>query len=211
MHYFYCCYIIPRGGFLWIVYPYFLLLLNRQVHRNDVGIIDHTHTYKSITHVHIIHWKYLYTSHKGYLSITVTSSWARWRLKSPVLRLFTQQFIQAQIKENIKPRVTGLCAGNSPVTGEFPAQRASNAENVSIWWRHHVNMYACRHNVRSSSDTNSSLIVLMAWYLSNHCWPIDNVELLFICFWWTYLLYICIFICICNISVQGSGKGNWKV
>ena len=22
-------------------------------------------------------------------------------------------------------------------TGEFPAQRASNAENVSIWWRHH--------------------------------------------------------------------------
>ena len=24
-----------------------------------------------------------------------------------------------------------------PGTGEFPAQRASNAENVSIWWRHH--------------------------------------------------------------------------
>ena len=34
-------------------------------------------------------------------------------------------------------RVTGLCEGNSPVTGEFPAQRASNAENISIWWRHH--------------------------------------------------------------------------
>ena len=28
--------------------------------------------------------------------------------------------------------------GNSPVTGEFPAQMASNAKNVSIWWRHHV-------------------------------------------------------------------------
>ena len=41
-------------------------------------------------------------------------------------------------KETSKPRVTGLCAGNSPVTGEFPAQRASNAENVSIWWRHHI-------------------------------------------------------------------------
>ena len=36
-----------------------------------------------------------------------------------------------------KLRDTGLCAGNSPVTGEFPAQMASNAENVSIWWRHH--------------------------------------------------------------------------
>ena len=33
--------------------------------------------------------------------------------------------------------VTGLCAGNSPVTGEFPPQMASNAEIVSIWWRHH--------------------------------------------------------------------------
>ena len=26
----------------------------------------------------------------------------------------------------------------SLVAGEFPARRASNAENVSIWWRHHV-------------------------------------------------------------------------
>ena len=33
--------------------------------------------------------------------------------------------------------VNGLCAGNSPVTGEFHAQRASNAENVSIWSCHH--------------------------------------------------------------------------
>ena len=37
-----------------------------------------------------------------------------------------------------KLRVTGLYEGNSPVTGEFPTQRNSDAENVSIWWRHHV-------------------------------------------------------------------------
>ena len=30
-----------------------------------------------------------------------------------------------------------LAFGNSPGTGEFPAQMASNAENASIWWRHH--------------------------------------------------------------------------
>ena len=36
-----------------------------------------------------------------------------------------------------KLRITGLCEGNSPVTGEFPEQKASNAENVSVWWRHH--------------------------------------------------------------------------
>ena len=38
-------------------------------------------------------------------------------------------------------RVTGLCAGNSPVTVEFPAQRARNADNVSIWWRHHGTLW----------------------------------------------------------------------
>ena len=41
-------------------------------------------------------------------------------------------------KKTPKLRVTGLCAGNSPGTGEFPAQMASNTENISIWWRHHV-------------------------------------------------------------------------
>ena len=40
-------------------------------------------------------------------------------------------------KKTSKIRVTGLCEGNSPGTGEFPAQMASNAENGSIWWRHH--------------------------------------------------------------------------
>ena len=40
-------------------------------------------------------------------------------------------------KKTSQLRVTGLCVGNSPGTGEFPAQMASNAENFSIWWRHH--------------------------------------------------------------------------
>ena len=38
-------------------------------------------------------------------------------------------------KETSKLLVTGLCEGNSLV--KFLAQRVSNAENVSIWWRHH--------------------------------------------------------------------------
>ena len=42
-------------------------------------------------------------------------------------------------KKTSKLRVTGLCEGNLLVTREFPTQMASNAENVSIWWRHHVN------------------------------------------------------------------------
>ena len=35
-------------------------------------------------------------------------------------------------KKTSKLRVTGLCTGNSPVTGEFPIQMANNAENVSF-------------------------------------------------------------------------------
>ena len=65
----------------------------------------------------------------------MTSWWARWCLKSPASRLFTPPFIQVQIKKIAKVRVTCLYTGNSPVTGESPAQRASNAENVR--WRHH--------------------------------------------------------------------------
>ena len=41
-------------------------------------------------------------------------------------------------KRILKRCVTCLCAGNSPGTGEFPAQMASYAENVSIWWRHNA-------------------------------------------------------------------------
>ena len=37
-----------------------------------------------------------------------------------------------------KLRVTGLCEGNPPMTGGFPAERASNVENASISWRYHV-------------------------------------------------------------------------
>ena len=39
-------------------------------------------------------------------------------------------------KKTSKLRVTGLCAGNSPGTVEFPAQMANIADNDSIWWRH---------------------------------------------------------------------------
>ena len=53
----------------------------------------------------------------------------------------------AKSKKTSKLRVTGLCEGNSPVTGEFPAQRASDAENDTIWWRHHMAMIWTNDNL----------------------------------------------------------------
>ena len=52
-------------------------------------------------------------------------------------RLIAHPLIQAMFKENIKaPRYWPLC-GEFTGDDEFPAQKASNAENVSIWWHHH--------------------------------------------------------------------------
>ena len=71
-----------------------------------------------------------------------TTLWsARWRVKSPASRLFNQLFIQTQIKENIKaPRhwpLWGKFTGDQLIV-PHNAQRSNNAENISIWWRHHV-------------------------------------------------------------------------
>ena len=59
-------------------------------------------------------------------------------LKSPALRVCTQPFVQAKIKENMKaPRQWPLRVEFRD-SDEFLAQMASNAGNVSIWWRHHA-------------------------------------------------------------------------
>ena len=89
---------------------------------------------------------------------------SQWRHFSPPLRLrhnepdgvsnhqpydcLLKRLFRRKSKETWKLRVTGLCEGNSPVTGEFPAQMARNAENVSIWWRHHaIGICHCVTNV----------------------------------------------------------------
>ena len=54
-----------------------------------------------------------------------------------------KRLFRRRSKKTSKLRVTGLCEGNSPVTGEFLAQRASNEEDVSIWWHHHGKVRCC--------------------------------------------------------------------
>ena len=58
--------------------------------------------------------------------------------------------------------VTGICEGNSPVTGDFPTQTASNAENVSIWWRHHVICLRYIHLCYRIHVINSAIYVRVA-------------------------------------------------
>ena len=60
-----------------------------------------------------------------------------WHLVRLLLHCMGFELLRRRSKETSKLRVTRLCAGNSSLTGEFPAQRVRNADNVSIWWRHH--------------------------------------------------------------------------
>ena len=103
-----------------------------------------------------------------------------WRHNNVILRTSTGVSIVywtvcsiAEKQKNIG--VNGLWEGNSPVTGDFSTQRASIAENVSIWWRHHDP----RHPVANplwycfpklplchSYDVNSWSAVRIRWVVS---------------------------------------------
>ena len=81
-------------------------------------------------------------------------------------RLFRRRW-----KKTSKLRVTGLCMGNSPGTIEFPAQMASNAENVSIWWR--LEPPKCR---KSSNWVTDGLSVNMVnTSLNNNDWVWNTI------------------------------------
>ena len=77
-------------------------------------------------------------------------------------------------KKTSKLCITGLCAENSPVTGEFPAQRASNAENVAIWWRHHINLRSWNACVWFVLKYFVSYCEITVWFLSQNANAIEN-------------------------------------
>ena len=90
--------------------------------------------------------------------------------KSPASRLFTQLFIQTQIKENIKATRHWPLCGEFTGTGEFPAQRASYAENVSIWWRHHEQnrFHGQGPELLRDSQVNTHVIQQEVWNMGSN-------------------------------------------
>ena len=65
------------------------------------------------------------------------------------------RLFRCRSKNKSKLRVNSLCERNWPLTGEFPSQRASNAENLSIWWRHHAN------SIRGTGESQNSEVTLV--------------------------------------------------
>ena len=60
------------------------------------------------------------------------------------LKCFFSVMFWVTSKKHQRSALLALCEGNPPVTGGFPSQRASNAESVSILWRHHATVGWCR-------------------------------------------------------------------
>ena len=59
-------------------------------------------------------------------------------------------YIQGADQRKHQSSVSLTFTGNSPVTGEFPTQRTSNAENVFVRWRHHVSANTLTEHVWDS-------------------------------------------------------------
>ena len=90
--------------------------------------------------------------------------WLHWRLSNHWSHdcLFNRVF-RCRSKKTSKLCVTGLCVGNSPVTGEFPAQMASDTENVSVFM--------------TSSCFGQAVTALLSWPFSwsgcfHKVWPV---------------------------------------
>ena len=69
-------------------------------------------------------------------------------------------------KKTLKLGITGLCQGYSPVPGDLPAQRASNAENVSIWWLHVIkiqNFSFMKMRLKMSSARMAAILSRGRW------------------------------------------------
>ena len=86
-------------------------------------------------------------------------------------------YLGTQVKKTSKLRVAGLCAGNSSVTGEFPTQRASNTENVSIWWRHHANYSSHRKSANGVHIFFECAVKFIVKYATNLYNGLDYVNI----------------------------------
>ena len=101
--------------------------------------------------------------------------------------------------------VTGLCECNSPVTCGFPSQRASNAEIVSVRWRHHAIDFTLFLTMKILSECRSEIIALSVRKLGqvyvgqSHVIPSQFIIRLIVCFgsglygnlWCSKLLVLC--------------------
>ena len=112
--------------------------------------------------------------------------------------------------------------GNSPGTGEFPAQMASNAENVSIWWRHHgvkrrqANLTKTMHKPRPwFLICTLTVLPSMAWF----CCCSYLIRMINFFMLWQHIIWHCkilhytitVFNCITYTIIQNTTVCEWPI
>ena len=112
------------------VHPSFKCL---EIWRDIIGHFGSTFDQRMCSHS-LISKKKLYEKHYNDVTMIAMASQI-----TSITTVYSTVYWRRRSKKTSKPRVSGLCCGNSPVIDEFPTQRASNAVKVSIWWRHHAN------------------------------------------------------------------------
>ena len=113
--------------------------LNTDVSSNEVTMKITSSGKKKKHDIALWPWKIMVNHLQGSTKIPKTLNTLQWRHNSrddisnhqPYYFLLNRLF-RRRSKKTSKLRVTSLCEGNSPVTDEFPAQRASNAEMFSF-------------------------------------------------------------------------------
>ena len=141
---------LTKHGYLWGTHVTCDCLSKKCVHRIwKIGIyLKNVYTYS----IHILTWLWTISSNLCKWNLPVSDGLATQRIRNTLQwnrngldgvsnhqphHCLLSRLFRCRSKKTSKLRVTGLCTGNSPGTSEFPAQMTSNAENVSIWWRHH--------------------------------------------------------------------------
>ena len=127
-------------------------------HRILLRFVSMAQEYNKTSLVQIMAWAH-YPYHgdpwlRRIYAITMMSQWARWLLKS-TSRLFTQPFIQAQIKENLK------APPHWPLCGEFTGDRwIPRTEGQERGKCFHLMTSSWRHSASISYTT-----VLLRYYV----------------------------------------------
>ena len=79
-----------------------------------------------------------------------------------VYQITSLTIVYSIVYSNAAQRKRQSCASLDFLCGEFTGHRASNTENVCIWWRHHAWRKTVSHSIRS---------FFLSWRTVSSVWP----------------------------------------
>ena len=154
----------------------FDLRLNKRLSKQSWGWWFETPSRPLWRHCHVSHafpGRMLFSNTSSYSDVT----WESRRLNLPTVCSTSCSGLQQ--KKHRSFTLLALCDGNLPLTDGFPSQRASNAESVSISWRHHAgkNLNNWPHLFDAVTTNNKENIVTPHYWpfvMGIHRWPMDS-------------------------------------